>query len=92
MSGLLVLVSVAGGVRVSGLRGPGGRCVAAGAAGLAGDPDSIKLRMSFFVTRPLIPVPSSCLTSMPCSSAILRTSGLDFVRRNSSALAPSLLR
>ena len=35
-----------------------------------------------------MPVPSSCLISMPCSSAILRTSGLDFVRRNSSALAP----
>ena len=43
--------------------------------------------MSFFVTRPLIPVPSSCLMSTPCSSAILRTSGLDFVRRSSAALA-----
>ena len=55
-------------------------------------PDSIKLRMSFLVTRPLMPVPSSCLMSMPCSSAILRTSGLDFVRRNSSAAAlPSVV-
>src|SRR5207237_1266362 len=53
-------------------------------------PDSMKLRMSFLVTRPLMPVPSSCLMSMPCSSAILRTSGLDFVRRNSSAVAPAL--
>ena len=79
--------------------GAGGGCVPAPAAGAgwelagfadiagawAGAPDSIKLRMSFFVTRPLIPVPSSDLMSMPCSSAILRTSGLDFVRRNSSA-------
>ena len=54
-----------------------------------GAPDSMKLRMSFLVTRPLIPVPSSCLRSMPCSSAILRTRGLDFERRNSSAVAPA---
>src|SRR5215217_2879125 len=43
--------------------------------------------MSFLVTRPLRPVPSSCEISTPCSCAILRTSGLDFVRRNSSAVA-----
>src|SRR5258708_3153208 len=48
--------------------------------------------MSFLVTRPLIPVPSSCWISMLCSEAILRTSGLDLVRRNSSAVAPSTLR
>src|SRR6266481_3896672 len=48
--------------------------------------------MSFLVTRPLIPVPSSCWMSMLCSEAILRTSGLDLVRRNSSAEAPSPLR
>jgi hypothetical protein len=50
-------------------------------------PDSMKLRMSFLVTRPLRPVPSSCEISTPCSCAILRTSGLDFVRRRSSAVA-----
>src|SRR5215510_3645075 len=43
--------------------------------------------MSFLVTRPLRPVPSSFEMSTPCSCAILRTSGLDLVRRNSSALA-----
>ena len=52
----------------------------------AGLPDSIKLRMSFLVTRPLRPVPSSPAISTPCSCAILRTSGLDFVRRSSSAV------
>src|ERR1043166_8494614 len=55
-------------------------------------PDSIKLRMSFLVTRPLRPVPSSFEISTLCSWAILRTSGLDLVRRRSSAVAalPSL--
>src|SRR5258708_29885151 len=48
--------------------------------------------MSFLVTRPLIPVPSSCWISMLCCEAILRTSGRDLVRRNSSAVAPSTLR
>src|SRR5205085_11371685 len=49
--------------------------------------------MSFFVTRPDAPVPSSCEMSMPCSRAILRTKGLDFVRRNSSTVcAPPLPR
>src|SRR5258706_6598980 len=63
-------------------------CVLAGAAAVcgAGLPDSIKLRMSFLVTRPLIPVPSSCWISMLCSEAILQTRGLDLVRRNSSAV------
>src|SRR6185369_7345281 len=41
----------------------------------------------FLVTRPLRPVPSSFEMSTPCSCAILRTSGLDFVRRSSSAVA-----
>src|SRR5947209_12827937 len=54
--------------------------------GVMAAPDSMKLRMSFFVTRPLIPVPSSREMSMPCSLAMLRTSGLDLVRRNSSAV------
>src|SRR5215204_4151503 len=60
------------------------------AAGVVVDrdgPDSIKLRMSFLVTRPLIPVPSSFEMSTPCSSAILRTRGLDLVRRRSSTLS-----
>ena len=43
------------------------------------------------VTRPLKPVPSSPAISTPCSSAILRTSGLDFVRRSSSAVASAPL-
>src|SRR5690349_5096731 len=42
--------------------------------------------MSFFVTRPLTPVPSSFEISTPCSWAIFRTSGLDFVRRRSSTV------
>src|ERR1041384_7613465 len=42
--------------------------------------------MSFLVTRPDAPVPSSCEMSMPCSRAMLRTSGLDLVRRNSSTV------
>ena len=70
-----------------------GACAGAGRVAArcgAGVPDSIKLRMSFLVTRPLMPVPSSCLISTPCSSAIFRTSGLDFVRRKSSAVAPPL--
>src|SRR5881275_665720 len=49
--------------------------------------------MSFLVTRPDAPVPSSCEMSMPCSRAMLRTKGLDFVRRNSSTVcAPPLPR
>src|SRR4051812_48418602 len=59
-------------------------CIAC--CGVMAAPDSMKLRMSFLVTRPLIPVPSRREMSMPCSRAILRTSGLDFVRRNSSAV------
>src|ERR1051325_2144306 len=43
--------------------------------------------MSFLVTRPLRPVPSSLEISTPCSCAILRTRGLDFVRRRSSTVA-----
>jgi hypothetical protein len=66
---------------VSGLR--------AGAAA-AGLPDSMKLSMSFFVTRPLRPVPSSFEMSTLCSWAILRTSGLDFVRRSSSAVVAAV--
>src|SRR5207302_2790013 len=40
--------------------------------------------MSFFVTRPETPVPSSWVVSTLFSLAILRTSGDDFVRRRSS--------
>src|SRR5215212_1326638 len=47
----------------------------------------MKLSMSFLVTRPLRPVPSSFEMSTPCSCAILRTRGLDLVRRSSSTLA-----
>src|SRR5690242_3024560 len=42
--------------------------------------------MSFLVTRPLRPVPSSLEMSTLCSWAIFRTRGLDFVRRRSSAV------
>ena len=68
-------------------RRPAAGCVPRSGAGL---PDSMKLRMSFLVTRPLRPVPSSLAISTPCSWAILRTSGLDFVRRSSSAVAVAL--
>ena len=69
-----------------------GACAAAafGSATPPGAPDSMKLKMSFLVTRPLSPVPSSLAISTPCSCAILRTSGLDLVRRNSSAVAVAL--
>src|SRR5215217_8582956 len=43
--------------------------------------------MSLLVTRPLRPVPSSLEISTPCSCAILRTRGLDLVRRRSSGVA-----
>ena len=44
----------------------------------------MKPRMSFFVTRPLMPVPLICRMSTLCSFAIRRTSGDDLRRRNSS--------
>src|SRR5438876_7927906 len=59
-------------------------------AGALVAPDSRKLRMSFLVTRPLRPVPSSRAMSTPCSWAILRTSGLDLARRSSSAVVVAL--
>src|SRR5450759_1060169 len=40
--------------------------------------------MSFFVTRPAMPVPSTCAMSTPFSCAIFRTSGEDRVRMRSS--------
>src|SRR2546423_14703325 len=47
-------------------------------------PDSMKPRMSLFVTRPATPDPCSDDMLTPCSAAILRTSGDDFVRTRSS--------
>src|SRR6266480_1359054 len=47
----------------------------AGAAGAACPPDSMKLRMSFLVTRPPRPVPRTWLGSTPCSEAIFATTG-----------------
>ena len=41
-------------------------------------------RMSFFVTRPARPLPLKPVSSIPCSAAIFRTSGDDFVRSRSS--------
>src|SRR5215831_18618401 len=52
-------------------------------------PDARKSRRSFFVTRPAMPLPLNALSSTPCSAAMRRTSGEDFVRRRSSSeLAP----
>src|SRR5213592_1462383 len=66
----------------AGSRGPG-------AVG-AGAPRSMKPRMSCFVTRPAKPVPGIVEMSTWCSAAILRTRGVDFLRRRSSAVsAPS---
>ncbi len=53
-------------------------------------PRSMKPRMSCFVTRPAKPVPGIVEMSTWCSAAILRTRGVDFFRRRSSAVsAPS---
>ena len=65
-----------------------GGCGAAAAAGAAGGcrgrrprrrrcaaPDSMKARMSFFVTRPPAPVPGTVDGSTPCSAAIRATTG-----------------
>src|ERR1044071_81352 len=81
-----------GGAETGSYVGAGVTGAAAVEAGAGAAPDSIKLRMSFLVTRPLRPVPSSFEISTLCSWAILRTSGLDLVRRRSSAVAalPSL--
>src|SRR5438046_1772128 len=48
---------------------------AAAVAPAPGPPPSIAFRMSFFVTRPLAPVPAIREMSMSCSWAILRTTG-----------------
>ena len=58
--------------------------VPAAAAAVAGAPPSRWARMSFLVTRPLMPVPSMREMSTPCSSAILRTTGEERTRRSSS--------
>ena len=42
---------------------------------VAGAPDSMNARMSFFVTRPPRPVPGTCAGSTPCSDAIFATTG-----------------
>src|SRR5947207_764173 len=63
--------------------------VAAAGRGAA-TPRSMKPRMSCFVTRPAKPVPGIVEMSTWCSAAILRTRGVDFLRRRSSAVsAPS---
>src|SRR6185503_5512354 len=73
-----------GGAATGSYDGAGATGAGALGAGAGADPDSMKLSMSFLVTRPLRPVPSSFEMSTLCSWAILRTSGLDFVRRRSS--------
>ena len=55
--------------RLRGLRRAAVRARAAGA------PDSMKSRMSFFVTRPPRPVPETCDGSTPCSDAMRATTG-----------------
>src|SRR5216683_485738 len=52
-----------------------------------GMPRSITPRISCFVTRPAKPVPGIVEMSTWCSAAILRTRGVDFRRRRSSAVS-----
>src|SRR2546423_12968412 len=69
-------------------RAPGGGRREAGGAVAANPPESMKPRMSRLVTRPATPVPCSDAMLTPCSAAILRTSGDDFVRTRSSKELP----
>ena len=55
----------------------------------AGGPDSMYLRMSFFVTRPPVPVPGTAVGSMPCSEAIRATTGEMNVRPPLSPATPA---
>ena len=57
----------------------GGASSAAAGAGAAA-PDSMKARMSFFVTRPPCPVPWTAFGSTPCSAAMRATTGDTNVR------------
>src|SRR2546428_10199837 len=67
----------------------GPRDVAAAGRGAAA-PRSMTPRLSCFVARPAKPVPGIVEVSAWCSAAILRTRGVDFLRRRSSAVsAPS---
>src|SRR6267143_5525541 len=50
-------------------------------------PRSINPRMSCFVTLPAKPDPAIVEMSTRCSAAIFRTSGVDFLRRRSSAVS-----
>src|SRR5580765_6839294 len=69
---------------------PVGACMDGATRGAAagGAPDSITCMMSRLVTRPAMPLPCRFEISMPCSAAILRTSGDDFVRSLSSIDPP----
>ena len=51
-------------------------------------PEAMYCSMSRLVTRPWMPVPCIAAISMPCSAAILRTSGEDLVRSRSSKPLP----
>ena len=53
----------------------GSAATGSAAAGWAAAPDSMNARMSFFVTRPPVPLPGTRLGSTPCSAAILATTG-----------------
>src|SRR3954469_18307078 len=63
------------GCGAAGADGGFGCAGAAGAPWAGCAPDSMKLRMSFFVTRPPRPVPCTWLGSTRCSEAILATTG-----------------
>src|SRR5687767_2309889 len=66
---------------------PAGACIEGRAAAVL-PPDSRNCMMSLLVTLPEMPVPGTPVISTPCSAAIFRTSGEDFVRKRSSRDAP----
>jgi hypothetical protein len=68
-------VTGAAGALGAGAAGAGAAGVAAGAACFAWPPCSMNWRMSFFVTRPLRPLPVTWPGSTPCSAAIRATTG-----------------
>ena len=79
--------AAAGAAGATGAGAAGVGATGAGAAGAAGvgaaaacPPASMNARMSFFVTRPPVPVPGTALGSTPCSAAIRATTGDTKVR------------
>ena len=72
--------------RAPGARGATG-APAPACAGVTVGAASRKVSTSFLVTRPAIPLPAMALMSRLCSAAILRTSGVLFRRKRSSAVS-----